>query len=214
MSIFRRLAGLAPVLISVCLALPGGGAAAFSPDAEQQAEIGRVERYLNGTVTLQARFSQIAPDGEVSEGTFYLRRPGRLRFEYDPPNPVLVMADGVWLIYHDRELGQFNRWPVYATPLGVLVAEQIRLDGDVRVSNMVRQPGALELTLVQKNKPGQGSLTLIFSDKPLELRQWWVVDAQGEITAVALTSIEKDLKLDPKLFFFSDPVPAFLDEGR
>ncbi|MDP7602638.1 MAG: outer membrane lipoprotein carrier protein LolA, partial [Alphaproteobacteria bacterium] len=105
MSIVSRLAGLAPVLISVCLVLPGGGAAAFSPNAEQQAEIGRVERYLNGTVTLQARFSQIAPDGEVSEGTFYLRRPGRLRFEYDPPNPVLVMADGVWLIYHDRELG-------------------------------------------------------------------------------------------------------------
>ncbi len=212
----RHLAGLAPALVAACLALTAGGgvAAAFTPDAGQQAEIGRVERYLNSVVTLKARFSQIAPDGEVSEGTFFLRRPGRLRFEYDQPNPVLVVADGVWLIYHDRELGQVNRWPVYATPLGVLVAEQIRLDGDMRVSNMVRQPGVLELTLVQKEKPGQGSLTLIFSDKPLELRQWWVVDVQGEVTAVALTSVEKDLKLDPKLFFFSDPRPAFLEEDR
>ena len=214
MFMVRRLAGLAPVLVAACLLLAAANAVAFTPDAEQQAEIGRVERYLNGIVTLRARFSQIAPDGEVAEGTFYLRRPGRLRFEYDPPYPVLVVADGVWLIYHDRELGQVNRWPVYATPLGVLVAEQIRLDGDVRVSNMVRQPGVLELTLVQKDKPGQGSLTLIFSDRPLELRQWWLVDAQGEITAVALTSVEKDLEFDPKLFFFSDPKPFNADENR
>lgn len=210
----RRGLLAAAVAASVALAAFGSAAeAALTP--EDRADIARVEEYLNKIRTLRAGFIQTAPDGSVSEGELYLRRPGRLRFEYDPPSPLLVVADGIWLVLHDRKLEQVDRWPVYETPLGVLVAARIELQGgDVRVVDVERRPGILELQLVDTERPEEGSLTLVFSDDPLVLRQWYVTDAQGGVTTVAIADAEVNVGLDPELFVFNDPAPGSQHQNR
>lgn len=184
--------------------LAAGTALARLSDADR-ADIAKVEDYLNGITTASAKFTQIGPNGGLSRGTFYMRRPGRLRFEYDPPVPLLIVADGVWLVLYDRELKQVNRFPLYETPLGVLVADKIKLSGDVQVTRVDRQGGILRVRMIDTNRPDEGWLSLAFSEPPLELRQWHVRDAQGGVTNIALSDLQTGVKLDPKLFVFIDP---------
>ena len=97
--------------------------AAVLSDADRAA-VARVERYLNDIQSLRARFLQVAPDGSLSQGRFFMKRPGRLRFEYDPPTPLLVITDGIWVIFYDHEIDQVSRVPLSSTPLEVLVRER------------------------------------------------------------------------------------------
>ena len=170
--------------------------------AQDHADIARVEQYLNAIATLQARFVQIGPRGELAQGMFYLSRPNRLRFEYDAPAPILVVADGLRLIFYDKELDQENAWPIATTPLAPLLARTVSLTK--QVTSVRRDLGVLRLTLIYPDRPGEGSLTLVFSDDPLELRQWTVVDAQVLSTVIALSAVEKNLAVDPDLFFLPD----------
>ena len=181
-------------------------AAELAPD--DAAELGRVEDYLNSVTTLRARFNQVAPDGGLAEGHFYLRRPGRMRFEYAPPTPILVVADRVWLIFHDTELGQVDRLPLYSTPLGFLVRDEIEFGEPIVIETLERLPGELRLTLRDGEHEGEGVLTLVFSDPPLRLWQWRVIDAQGLTTRITLSDVEVNVPLDPKLFVFDDPAPG------
>jgi outer membrane lipoprotein-sorting protein len=174
--------------------------------AQDRADVARAEDYLNSVTTLKARFLQISGNGNQAEGTAYLSRPGKMRLQYDPPSPMLVVADGTFLIVHDKELGEPSYIPLGSTPAGVLVRENVRLDGkDVTVTRVVRLPGVLNVSLVDTDEPGQGELTLVFSESPFALRQWRVVDAQGTTTTVSLYESQTGLKLDPKLFEFKDP---------
>ncbi len=176
--------------------------------SSQQADVERIETYLNEIKSLSARFVQIGPSGELARGQLYMRRPGRLRFEYDPPTPILIVADGLWLVMHDKELGQVDRFPLYETPLGVLVAKEVDLSKGVNVRRVQRQAGILRVTVTDADRPDEGSLTIAFSDPPLLLRQWNVLDAQGGVTNVSLTDIRTNIPLKPDLFTFVDP-PAF-----
>lgn len=174
--------------------------------AQDKADIARAEDYLNSVTTLKARFLQVAGNGNQAEGTAYLSRPGRMRLQYDPPNPMLVVADGTFLIVHDKELGEPSYIPLGSTPAGVLVRENVKLDGkDLVVTRVIRLPGVLNVSLVEKDEPEQGELTLVFSESPFALRQWRVVDAQGTTTTVSLYESQTGLKLDPKLFEFKNP---------
>lgn len=174
--------------------------------AQDRADIARAEDYLNSVTTLKARFLQISNNGGQAEGTAYLSRPGRMRLQYDPPNPMLVVADGTFLIVHDKDLGEPSYIPLGSTPAGVLVRDNVRLDGkDLTVTRVARQPGVLNISLVETDEPGQGELTLVFTDSPFALRQWRVVDAQGQTTTVSLYDAQTGMKLEPKLFEFKDP---------
>ena len=170
--------------------------------------VDRVTARLNEVETLRARFIQIGPHGELSRGELYLRRPGRLRFEYAPPSPLLLVGDGIWLVMYDRELEQVNRWPIYKTPLGVLVAETIDLNRRTTVTEVRRDTGTIRLTLVDRENPDEGSVTLVFTEPPLMLRKWVIVDAQGGITNVSLQDTRINVPLDPELFFFEGPTDA------
>ena len=173
-----------------------------------KADIARVEALLEGISTLEAQFLQIGPQGSIAQGHFYLKRPGRIRFEYAPPNDnILVVADGLWLIFHDKEVGQVTRLPIGQTPLGVLLSRNIRLSGDVTVDQVERRGGVLRVRLHDTDRPEEGSMTLVFSDAPFELRQWLVTDSQGLTTSITLTERRYNAKLDPKLFVFHDPTP-------
>jgi len=171
------------------------------------APIDRVEVYLNSIKTLSARFLQVDTAGNIAHGQLYMRRPGRLRFEYDTPSPLLLVADGVWLILHDKELDQVNRFPLYETPLGVLVDDPVDLREKVEVVDVEESPGVLRLKLIDRELPDEGWMGITFTEPPLLLRQWKIKDAQGGVTALSLTDIRVNRELDPALFTFTDPAP-------
>ncbi len=174
--------------------------------AANRTAVARIEAYLNSFATLKAHFLQIAQDGAQAEGTAYLSRPGHLRLQYDPPSPLLVVANGTFLIVYDKSMGNPSYIPLNSTPAGILVRRHIALDGkDLAITKISRNPGVISVTLVQTSDPGNGSLTLVFSTRPLQLRQWRVVDGEGKETTVSLYNVETGLPLKPKLFEFVDP---------
>jgi outer membrane lipoprotein-sorting protein len=180
-------------------------AAGFVPTAQDRADLARIEAYLNGLHTLKARFLQVAPDGATSGGIAWLERPGRMRFQYDKPSPLLLVAGHGLLVYYDRSLKQTTNIPLGTTPLGLLLQDNLKLAGDVTVTGIARQPGEIQVTLVRTSSPGDGSLTLVFADDPLALRQWAVLDAQQQETRVSLFNVELGGAFNPDMFTFISP---------
>jgi outer membrane lipoprotein-sorting protein len=177
-----------------------------SAASDARAEVlARVERYLESIRSLKARFVQINPDGGMVSGTIYLQRPGRMRVDYDPPSKVLLVATDWRLIFYDGSIQQVNTIPLAQTPLAVLLAETVRLSGEVEVTEVREGAETLEIRVVRAGAPDQGSLTLHFATKPLELRSWTVVDAQGLATRVVLEEVKTNLPLDRDLFHWRDP---------
>ena len=210
-----RKYNLWPVLtVSLTILLLARLSTSAELSVQDNVDIARVEAYLNGVRTLSADFIQIAPNGAISRGQFYLKRPGRLRFEYEPPAPVLVVADGTYVNYFDVELGQLSQIGVYSTPLGVVVAEEVKLEGQIAVTSVEREAAVVSLTTIDTEEPGRGTLTLIFSDRPLELRKWEIIDSRGLLTTIALDEISTNQNLDPELFIFRQPGSAAGIDGR
>ena len=170
----RRLLLLAPLAFPMAAWAQTAGLS-----AQDRADIARVETYLNSIRTLHSRFLQVAPSGATSEGQAWLERPGRMRFQYDPPSPFLLVGGHGLLVFNDSQLKQTSNIPLGQTPLGILLQDNLRLSGAVTVSRVVRLPGQLQVTLYRTASPQDGSLTLIFADNPLALRSWSVIDAQG-----------------------------------
>jgi len=195
------MARLASALILFLLALPAG-----TPVQAQanQADLLRISNYLNGLGSMVGNFVQIGPDGRLSQGRFFMRRPGRLRFEYLPPNPALIVADGTWVGVCDRQIEVFDRFPLNETPLDLLLRDRVDLRREDAVREITRAEGQLRVTAIDPDAPEQGSITMIFSDVPLKLSQWVVLDAQGLQTTVALSETRSNVDLDPRLFTIDD----------
>jgi outer membrane lipoprotein-sorting protein len=189
------------------LALSGRAAHAQAVDlsAQDQADLARIQAYLDQVRALKARFLQVAPDGQQSQGTAWLQRPGRLRFEYDPPAPYLLVAGNGIATFYDAGLKQTSNIPLGATPLGVLLSDHLNFTRDVTVSEFTRYPGQIQLTVVNRSNPGEGTLTLFFNDNPLSLRGWAVLDAQRRLTRINLFDIQRGGNFDQHLFVFIDP---------
>jgi outer membrane lipoprotein-sorting protein len=195
---------LASALAALSLsALPPPAAAELS--GTDMRDLARISNYLNGVTTMEGSFVQVGPDGDLSEGKFYLRRPGRLRFEYKPPNPALVIADGTWVGVYDKRLNTLDRIPLSSTPLKILLKKRVDLRKEHAVRSIERSSGQMRVKAVDPDEPDQGSITMVFNDNPLELRQWIVVDPQGLTTTVALSEMRVGVKLDPNLFFIEEP---------
>jgi outer membrane lipoprotein-sorting protein len=177
--------------------------AVLSPEDSEW--LSRAEKYFAAIDSIRASFFQSSPEGGTAEGVFYLRRPGRLRIEYLPPMPILIVGDGVFLHFYDTELGQVSDWPIFDTPLGALSSDDVSFNDDLIVTHFRRRSGAMAITLVKREDPGLGSLTLYFSEAPMELKQWTVIDAQGLETNVTLFNAETNIDLANSLFVFDDP---------
>lgn len=188
------------LLVSTLALLPVRLMAAAPQTAQDKADIARVEAYLNGLKTLKAHFTQVTGDGQISEGTAWLERPGKMRFQYDPPAPFLLIAGHGVLTFNDSSLKQTSNISLSRTPLGILLADNVVLSGAVTVTSVQRLPGQLQVTLVRTETPGDGTLTLIFADQPLALRQWTVVDAQRRDTHVTLSNVQLGGSFNPVLF--------------
>ena len=173
--------------------------------AQDRADIARAEAALNAIHTLKARFQQIAPNGGISGGTAWLDRPGRMRFQYDAPAPFLLVAGYGLLTFYDSQLQQTSNIPLGRTPVGLLLQDNLKLSGDVTVTQVSRLPGQLQVTLIRTATPSEGSITLIFADNPLTLRSWTVVDAQRQETRISLYDVQLGGTFDQSLFVFIDP---------
>ena len=194
---------LAPMLASLIVAgLPSLATAELS--SAERVQIARAETYLNELKSMQAEFLQIDAYGGVTKGDVFMRRPGRMRFEYSPPAQILVVADGTWLVFHDKELKETTRLPLFTTPVSVLLKDEIKLSGDVTVTKVENDGRTLRITLVDTDNPDEGSIMLVFADEPLKLRQWLVTDAQNNVTSISIGNIQRNLKLKPELFTFFD----------
>lgn len=171
-----------------------------------QAVLKQVLEYLNNLKTVTARFMQVGPDGSVRTGQAIVQRPGKMRFQYDKPNPQLLVAGFGLLVYHDPELDQTTNIPLSSTPLGILLARHITFSGAVTVTHVTTPPGEIQVTLIRTGKAEQGHITLVFSTDPIELKQWRVTDAQDRVTQVNLYDLTPSKPFPDKEFEY---VPGF-----
>lgn len=179
-------------------------AAEQSPNAaeplDRDAALDGINAYLNSIDTMRARFTQIAPDGSSAVGSLALARPGRLRFEYDDPNPIRIVADGTTLAIEDQALETVDRVPLRSTPLWWILKPDIDLADDAEVLGMEREFGFLYLTLRDPDEDVEGEVMFVFAEPSYELREWFVTDALGEVTRVSLAGVETGVSLNPRLF--------------
>lgn len=167
--------------------------------------IERVQDYLSGLTTIISDFTQVAPDGSLTSGKFFLERPGKMRWQYNPPTPILMVANGSQLVYYDSELEQVSYIPLDSTLIGFLAQDKIRFDNSVGIFSFSENAGTVRIGVAQRDHPNDGRLVLEFSDRPLILRNMVVTDASGQVTTVSLNNARYGEKIDKNLFDFRDP---------
>jgi len=183
--------------------LPGfsrpGTATAF--DANQRALIDRVNVYLMSVQTLVGDFVQVGPDGRRAEGRIYLQKPGRVKFEYNPPSPIELVSDGSSLVVRDRKLETQDLYPLSQTPLRFLLADRIDLLRETNVVAVSADDMFVSLMLEEKQTlGGTHKVLLMFGAKDMQLKQWTITDPQGFDTTVALHNLDYSKKLDSAMF--------------
>jgi outer membrane lipoprotein-sorting protein len=190
-------------LAFAALASPVLAAPAALPAADQ-ALVERARDYLRGLSSAMGRFTQTDARGRTTTGTFYLRRPGRARFEYDPPSGLVVAANGFRVAVLDKRLGTLEAYPLGATPLGILLSRDIRIDKSVAIGGVTRRAGGFSILAYDAAKRGQGQISLEFNDNPTWLAGWTITDAQGGATKVRLADFASGKSM-PNAFFELTP---------
>ena len=207
----RLLQTAAAVLFALAFTSPAAADNAALDDGDRAA-IARAEAYLNSVTTLQARFVQLDASGEAATGRLQVKRPGRMRFDYDPPTPILLVSRGTELVYYDRDLKTATRLDWEDTPAWFLLADRVSLapGGPYRVVDVHRAPGVLVFTAVDADAPEDGRIVVSFADRAgtLKLAGWVAVDALGQPTRVTLFNLAANQPVDDKAFVFDEPVGA------
>ena len=202
----RRLAGRArqsngffPFSFPFHKGAQSGQATAF--DAKQRTLLDRISLYLSSLQTMVGNFVQIGPDGGRTEGTFYIQKPGKVRFDYNPPSPINVIADGSSVVVRNRQLATQDLYPLSQTPLRYLLADHIDLLRDTNVVSVSADDTFVTVVIEEKQVMiGTSRLMIMFDAKDLTLKQWTVTDPQGLDTTVAVYNLNSTKKPDPNLF--------------
>jgi outer membrane lipoprotein-sorting protein len=170
-------------------------------DANQKAQAAKVSAYLSSLQTLVGNFVQVGPDGSKVKGDFYIQKPGKVRFEYDPPSPIDIIADGSSLVVRDRKLATQDVYPLSQTPLRYLLSDRIDLLKDTNVVAVSADDLYISITIEEKQALiGTSRLLLMIGVKDGQLKQWTVTDPQGYDTTVAIYNLDATKKLDPSMF--------------
>jgi len=174
-------------------------AAGFDPG--QRALLEKVNTYFNSVTTLVGKFVQVGPDGNKTEGQFYMQKPGKIRFEYDPPSPIELISDGDTVAVRDRKLVTQDIYPLSQTPLKFLLSDKLDLMKDANVVGTYQDELFVTVVIEERNVlAGTHRLMIMFGKKDMQLKQWTVTDPQGYDTTVAVSDLDTGKKLDPKLF--------------
>lgn len=185
-------------LLAVPLALAGFAA---SPSFAQQLSLGQVSSYLNSFTSAQGEFTQINADGTISTGTVYIKRPGRIRFEYNPPEDALVMAGGGQVaIFDPRSNTGPDRYPLSQTPLKIILEQNVDLTRTNMVTGHTSDGTTTTVTAQDPENPQYGNIRMVYTAAPVELRQWIVTDDTGQQTTVILGDLVKDGRVPDILF--------------
>lgn len=188
---------------------PAQAAQAFAGESDE-AVSGRVLAYLDGLSTLQGGFTQIAPDGGTTEGVFYLKRPGLLRFDYAPPSPLKIVANGGLVYVRDDKLETTDSYPLGETPLKFLLRKRMELK-DIRIAAVERKPGAVAVTFASTDPKTEGELVAVFDAPSLALRQWAIHDARGGVTIVTLRDVVAGKDIPNRTFATPETKSPFLN---
>ena len=179
--------------------LPANIFASF--DATQKAQAAKVSSYLSSLQTLVGNFVQVGPDGSKTRGDFYIQKPGKVRFEYEPPSPIAIIADGSSVAVRDTRLATQDIYPLSQTPLRYLLSDRIDLLKDTNVVSVTADDVFVSITIEEKQALiGTSRLMLMVGAKDGQLKQWTVTDPQGYDTTVAVYNLDTSKKVDPGLF--------------
>lgn len=193
------------LLLAAAFALLGAPAPVHAIDADDRAQIQRVERYLNSRATFSSQFIQTTDSGQTATGTLLVSRPGKMNLAYDPPLKDFIIADGSFVYMWDGELQQSNTLPLGGSLADLFLRANLKLSGDVQVTRVSLEANRLEVTVRQTEDPDQGTLTLLFEDKPFIFRGWRIKDAQSRVTTVALQNVQENVPAPSQSFVFVPP---------
>ena len=167
---------------------------------------------LAAAKTARGRFVQLAPNGSVTKGDFALQRPGRMRFDYDDPTPILIVANGTTVAMEDSDLETVDRVPLSSTPLGLVLDDELDFETEARVTDVQKTTSEIAITMEDRRGEAEGVLTLYFDPASYQLTSWRTLDANQQVTRVVLEDIETNVRLSPRLFRLDDPADEEEDE--
>lgn len=170
----------------------------------ENADLGKIESYLNNISTLEANFVQMSSNGGSAEGKIYIEKPSKIRMEYTAPDPLLIVGNGEYIIYNDKELDQITNIDYKDIPTTMILSNKIKFDGkNLKVTDFYKDSGQTSVTVEMPNSPGVKPITLIFDNAPFRLKQWKVIDQQNIEVTISLFDAEQDKKLSENLFKFN-----------
>lgn len=185
------------LLLSIGLLFIAGTAHADKSD------LTKIENYLNNINTLKAGFVQISSNGGSAEGNLYIAKPSKIRMEYTAPDDILVVGNGDYIIYNDKELDQITNIDYKDIPATMILTQKIKFDGsNLKVVDFYKDSGQTSITVETPKTPGVKPITLIFDNDPFRLKQWKVIDQQNVEVTISLYDLEQDAKLDSNIFKF------------
>jgi outer membrane lipoprotein-sorting protein len=203
----RRLLLSALVALSA-IGLTGAGqpAPARTPsfDNAEKADLDRISAYLNSIKTMQGTFTQIDGNGGLSQGQFWLSKPGKMRFEYSSSSQLTVVADGYSIMVQNKKLKTTDRYPLLDSPLDFVLSDTLDLKHNPLIVGVEHQSGSIIVRAKSGKNRMNGNITMVFADPSLELRQWTIVDAQGLQTTVTLGDVQTGVTIPGSTFVLKD----------
>ena len=161
----------------------------------------QINEYLNRLSDLNGRFLQVNPDDGRQKGKFYIKRPGRIRFDYAPPSLQVIISDGDYLSIEDRDINTVDRYPLENTPFRILLAKDVNILRDAIIKTVTETDEETSVTMIDRKGKAIGQIELFFNKNPeFELREWKVTDSSGQTTQVILSHLDYEKKIDGKLF--------------
>lgn len=204
MTKFFKLLGSSLVMIGLLASSPILMAAQKYPvvnlNVDQKRSLQKINAFMNSFQSMKSDFTQISSKGQMAQGTLLISKPGKLRFEYAPPNPMLIVSDGKWLTIKNRAKEKGDQFPLSATPLRLVVSPQVDLAAETDVIGFESKDGITSISLADRKSSLGGYIVLVFDEQRSQLQQWIIVDGKDRRTTVQLANIETGGKFDPKLF--------------
>ena len=185
------------------LIAPPDAPATPSP-TERRAIVKAAGEALSRVETATGRFVQVDASGHLTEGSFALKRPGRMRFDYDSPTPLLIAADGATVAIRDSELETVDRVPLASTPLGLILDDNLDFEKEAEIIDVRKANGVVAVSMRDRSGEAEGTLTLIFDAGSYQLVSWRAQDANGGLTTVRLSDVRTGISLNPRLFIVED----------
>ena len=181
------------------LALAAFGLMASAEAAAGASSVDAIAKHFSGVKTLTGEFVQFGPRGEQTGGTFYISRPGKIRFNYEKPSPIRVVADGKSVVVNNKKLDTWDIYPLDKTPLKLLLSDKIDFSGD-KLKSVKEEADLTTIVMTDKKIFGNAKITMMFDPKSYELRQWTITDAQGLDTTVMIFNTREGVTFEKKMF--------------